>query len=61
MLTLTGASINTSTSDLNYVSFSDGSSFIAEAQTYSILPDSFWEITNHMPLELYRAGIIRNG
>jgi|TARA_R110000772_G_scaffold175009_1_gene286871 hypothetical protein len=53
MLTLTGASINTSTSGLNYVSFSDGSSFIAEAQTYSILPDSFWEITNHMPLELY--------
>jgi len=53
MLTLTGASINTSTSGLNYVSFSDGSSFIAEAQTYSILPGFFWEMTNHMPLELY--------
>jgi|TARA_R110002074_G_scaffold149233_1_gene301788 hypothetical protein len=41
------------TLNLNYVSFSDGSSFIAEAQTYSILPGFFWEMTNHMPLELY--------
>jgi len=41
------------TLNLNYVSFSDGSSFVAEAQTYSILPGFFWEITNHMPLERY--------
>jgi hypothetical protein len=53
MLTLIGASINTSTSGLNYVSFSDGTSFTAEAQTYSILPGFYWEMTNHMPLERY--------
>jgi|TARA_B110000459_G_C16475237_1_gene431631 hypothetical protein len=53
MLTLIGASINTSRSGLHYVSFSDGTSFIAEAQTYSILPGFYWEMTNHMPLERY--------
>jgi|TARA_B110000977_G_scaffold84756_1_gene113181 hypothetical protein len=53
MLTLTGASINTSVTGLHYVSFSDGSSFIAAAQTYSILPGFFWEMTNHMPLEQF--------
>ena len=35
-----------------YVSFTDGVSWIAPLKSYSLLPQYFWELVNHKPVEM---------
>jgi len=39
-------------SNLTYVSFEDGVEFIAPLKSYSLLPQYFWQLTNHKPVEM---------
>lgn len=35
-----------------YVSFTDNTGFIAPLKSYSLLPQYFWELVNHKPVEM---------
>ena len=34
-----------------YVSFEDGTEWVAPLKSYSLLPQYFWELVNHKPVE----------
>lgn len=39
-----------------YVSFTDGVSWIAPLKSYSLLPQYFWDLVNHKPVEMMEVG-----
>lgn len=39
---------------MTYVRFKDGVTFVAKLGTYSILPQYFWDMTDHKPLEMVK-------
>ena len=43
-------------SQLTYVSFEDGTEWVAPLQSFSVLDKHFWDLVNHRPVEARDMG-----